>query len=111
VWRDRGFVLLDGGVVGRSDDMLIVRGVNVFPGSVEQIVRGFAEVEEFRMIAYKREEMEQLTIEIEDRLDQPARVADELRVRLGLKVDVRCVPLGSLPRFEGKGRRLIDNRQ
>ncbi|HVX13629.1 MAG TPA: AMP-binding protein [Pirellulales bacterium] len=111
VWRDRGFVLLDGGVVGRADDMLIVRGVNVFPGSVEQIVHGFPEVEEFRLIAYKREEMEQLTIEIEDRLEQPARVADELHVRLGLKVDVQCVPLGSLPRFEGKARRLVDNRQ
>jgi phenylacetate-CoA ligase len=38
-------------------------------------------------------------------------VARELHVRLGLKVEVRCVPLGSLPRFEGKGKRFIDQRE
>ena len=51
-----------------------------------------------------------LSLEIEDRLGDPARVAEELLLRLGLKVEVTNVPLGSLPRFEGKGRRLIDRR-
>ena len=109
-WADNRFVLLAGGVLGRADDMLIVRGVNVFPSSVEQIVRSFPEVEEFRLTAYRIEEMDQLAIEIEDRLEQPARVADELRLRLGLKVEVKCVPPGTLPRPEGKANRFIDKR-
>ncbi|MCO6453829.1 MAG: phenylacetate--CoA ligase family protein [Pirellulaceae bacterium] len=112
-WNTDGtnrFVLLEGGVLGRVDDMLIIRGVNVFPGSVEQILRGFPEVVEYRMRASKQHEMDSLLVEIEDRLEAPERVARELRLRLGLRVDVRCVPLGSLPRFEGKGKRFVDER-
>src|SRR5439155_4383409 len=99
------FVRLDGGVLGRTDDMLIVRGVNVFPSSIEQIVRSFPEVVEFRAIISRETQLDQITIEIEDRLEQPERVAQELQLRLGLSVDVRTAPLGSLPRYEGKGRR------
>jgi phenylacetate-CoA ligase len=105
------FVLLEGGVLGRADDMLIIRGVNIFPSSVEQILHSFPEVAEFRLTATRVAEMDQLLVEIEDRLHEPNRVAEELRLRLGLKVEVRCVDLGSLPRFEGKGRRFVDRRQ
>lgn len=106
----RRFVFLEGGVLGRTDDMLIIRGVNVFPSAIEQILRSFPEVAEYRLTATKEKQMDQLAIEIEDRLDQPRRVAEEVRLRLGLRVSVASVPLGSLPRFEGKGRRLIDRR-
>jgi phenylacetate-CoA ligase len=105
------FVLLEGGVLGRADDMLIVRGVNIFPSSLEQILRSFPEVVEFRTTCRKNGALDVLMIEIEDRLESPERVAREMQLRLGLKVEVRCVPLGSLPRFEGKGRRFIDLRQ
>ena len=54
--------------------------------------------------------LDALVIEIEDRLGDPSRVARELQLRLGLKTDVRSVPLGSLPRFEGKGKRFFDQR-
>ncbi|HEX4130217.1 MAG TPA: AMP-binding protein [Pirellulales bacterium] len=104
------FVLLPGGILGRSDDMLIIRGVNIYPSAIEQILRSFPEVLEYRMIASRAGEMDQLTIEVEDRLDQPQRIAEELQIRLGLKVDVICVPLTSLPRFDGKGRRFVDRR-
>jgi phenylacetate-CoA ligase len=104
------FVLLEGGVLGRTDDMLIIRGVNIFPSAVEEILRGFPEVVEFRLVARRQANRDSLVVEIEDRLGQPKRVAEELRVRLGLKVEVRCVPLLSLPRFEGKGKRLLDER-
>lgn len=104
------FTLLEGGVLGRADDMLIVRGVNIFPSSIEQILRAFPEVVEYRVTAYKQGTLDALLIEIEDRLGHPERVARELLLRLGLKVDVRCVPLGSLPRFEGKGKRFHDQR-
>jgi phenylacetate-CoA ligase len=105
------FVMLEGGVLGRTDDMLIVRGVNVFPSSVEQILRAFPEVVEYRVTIHRQNSMDLLAVEVEDRLQQPDRVARELLIRLGLKVDVRCVPLGSLPRFEGKGKRFIDQRE
>jgi phenylacetate-CoA ligase len=89
----------------------VVRGVNIFPSSIEQILRSFPEVVEYRMVLSKQVEMDQLLVEIEDRLEAPLRVAAELHLRLGLKVQVSCVPLGSLPRFEGKGRRLVDERR
>jgi phenylacetate-CoA ligase len=104
------FVLLEGGILGRADDMLIVRGVNIFPSSVEQILRAFPEVVEFRVAITKQGNLDALSVEIEDRLSDAERVARELQLRLGLKVDVHCVPLGSLPRYEGKGKRFHDQR-
>jgi phenylacetate-CoA ligase len=106
----RRFVFLAGGVLGRTDDMMIIRGVNIFPSAIEQILRSFPELAEYRITVRTEKQMDELAIEIEDRLDQPARVAEELRLRLGLRVSVTCVPLGSLPRFEAKGRRFIDTR-
>ena len=112
-WNDSQpcqFVLLDGGVLGRSDDMMIVRGVNIFPSSIEQILRSFPEIIEYRMTAFKNGQMDQLKIEIEDRLNQPDRVANELSVRLALRVEIQCVPIGTLPRFDLKGKRFVDLR-
>ena len=113
VWQhdlENRFVLLDGGIVGRTDDMLTVRGVNVFPTALEQIIRSFPEVQEYQAIVCKIEAMDQITISVEDRLGRPERIAEEVQLRLGLKVEVHCVALGSLPRFEGKGSRLVDQR-
>jgi phenylacetate-CoA ligase len=104
------FVFFEGGVLGRVDDMMVIRGVNVFPGSVDQILRSFPEVVEYRITVYKNGEMDAMRVELEDRLNHPARVEKELKLRLGLKVDVECVPLGALPRFEGKGKRFVDLR-
>ena len=104
------FVLLEGGVLGRTDDMMIIRGVNVFPTSVESILREFPEIAEYRLTAYKDSSMDQLKIEIEDELNDPQRVKKRLEMRLGFRVDVECVDAGSLPRFEAKGKRFIDNR-
>jgi phenylacetate-CoA ligase len=113
-WNAAGdcrFVLLEGGVLGRADDMLIIRGVNVFPSSVEQILRSFPEVVEFRITARRHGAMDTLAIEVEDRLHEPQRIEREFQLRLGLKIDLTLVPLGSLPRFEGKGQRFVDERQ
>ncbi|HND51073.1 MAG TPA: phenylacetate--CoA ligase family protein, partial [Pirellulaceae bacterium] len=109
--EDCRFTFLDGGVLGRADDMLIIRGVNIFPQSIEAILREFPEIAEYRMTAFKEGAMDALEVEIEDGLNDPARVARELELRLGLKIEVRCVPPSTLPRFEGKGRRLKDQRR
>jgi len=104
------WVRLLGGIVGRADDMLVVRGVNVFPGAVDGVVRGFPEVAEYRLTVARRQSLDELDLEIEDRSGDPDRVAREFQIRLGLRVNVTVVPAGSLPRFEGKGRRVIDTR-
>ena len=109
--RDCRFVFLEGGVLSRADDMMIIRGVNIFPSSIEQILRSFPEVVEYRLTAIKSGAMDSIVVEIEDRLDRPERVATELQLRLGLKIQVDGVPLGSLPRFEAKGKRFIDQRK
>jgi phenylacetate-CoA ligase len=112
--RDRSganrFIFLEGGVLSRVDDMMVIRGVNVFPSSVEQILRSFSEIAEYRLLVSRLEALDVLTVEIEDRLNRPERVARELLLRLGLQIEVRSVPLDSLPRFEGKGRRFVDQR-
>ncbi len=107
---ERGFVHLEGGVLGRVDDMMIVRGVNVFPSAIEHILRGFPEVAEFRLTVRKAGTMDALEIEVEDSTDQPERIADALRAQLGLTVHVQNVASGSLPRFEAKAARFVDLR-
>jgi phenylacetate-CoA ligase len=108
---DNHFVHLPGGVLGRVDDMMIVRGVNIFPSAVEEILHEFPEIVEYRLTVIKQGEMDALALEIEDTLGEPQRIARQLQLRLGLQIDVRTVPAGTLPRFELKGQRFIDQRK
>lgn len=113
-WNTPGpnrFALLEGGLLGRADDMMVVRGVNIFPSSIEQIMHSFPEVVEYRLTVRKQGEMDALVVEVEDHMQQPDRIAEELHLRLGLKVDVRLAPAMSLPRYEGKGKRFVDERE
>ena len=98
-WPERGpnrFVLLEGGVLGRADDMMIIRGVNIYPSAIEQILHGFPEVVEYRMTVRKRGELDELVIDVEDHMMRPERIAEELQLKLGLKVEVYAVPSMSL---------------
>jgi phenylacetate-CoA ligase len=103
---------LEGGILARRDDMVIVRGVNVYPSAVEEILRSFA-IAEFRVETYTERALTEMRIEIEPEITQetPSRLADHvaaaLRNALGFRVPVSCVPHGSLPRFEGKSKRWI----
>ena len=113
-WRGSGgnrFVLLEGGVLARADQMMIIRGVNIFPSAVEEILRSFPEVVEYRLTARKRGAMDELLVEVEDQRSAPERIAEAMSLRLGLKIEVALAPPASLPRFEGKGRRFIDERR
>lgn len=105
-----GFVRLPGGVVGRADDMIVVRGVNVFPSSIEEVLRGLYGIQEWRVTVERRSEMDELSVEVEAPGGDPRRVAEALQQRLGLRVGVRLAEPGSLPRSEHKSRRLIDRR-
>lgn len=106
----RTFGRFAGGIIGRADDMVIVRGVNVFPSAVENLIRRFEEVDEFRVVVTKRKEMAELEVEIElvNGVDGEAvrrEVKRAFQTTLGLRPMVKVVPRESLPRFELKARR------
>ena len=65
---------------------------------------------EYRLTAKKQGTMDSLSIEVEDQLQQPERIALELQRSMSLQVEVHLAPANSLPRFEGKGKRFIDQR-
>src|SRR3990170_4041256 len=92
----RGFRRLEGGVMGRIDDVIIVRGVNVFPSAVEDVVRRFLEVGEFAVTIYREHELDEMEIRVEVMQGEPdavaAAVAKEVRNGLGLRVRVKPVP-------------------
>jgi len=109
-YPDSGYLFLAGGVLGRTDDMMIIRGVNVYPSSIEQIIREFPEIDEYRLTAFRSGEMDQLKIEIESSKDLEDKLTQQLQIRLGLRVEVEAVAGDTLPRFEAKGRRFVDRR-
>jgi phenylacetate-CoA ligase len=104
----RTFARLEGGILGRLDDMLIVRGVNVFPSSIEAIVRRFP-VEEFQIEVFRDGELDEvrLLVEVDGGDDGARRVQEALRTGIGLRLEVAPVAAGTLPRFELKARRVV----
>lgn len=111
----RTFARMEGGIIGRIDQMLIVRGVNIFPSAIEAIVRSYPEVQEFAVIIDRVEEMDELEIQVEAASANPQSIADTIARdashRLGLRVDVKLATPESLPRFELKARRITDRRK
>ena len=104
----RTFRRLEGGILGRLDDMLIVRGVNVFPSAIEGIVRRYPAIEEFRLEVFRESELTELRLLVEARDSAVARLVHEaLRADLGIRVDVVPVVVGSLPRWDLKARRVV----
>jgi phenylacetate-CoA ligase len=104
----RTFGRLEGGILGRLDDMLIVRGVNVFPSAIEAIVRRFP-VEEFRIEVFRKGELDEVRVllEVDGGVAGARRVQEALRAGLGIRLEVEHVAAGSLPRFELKARRVV----
>jgi phenylacetate-CoA ligase len=114
----RTFDLYEGGIRGRVDDMKLIRGTNVYPRAVEAIVREHPEIDEFQIHLFtaegRRDEIE-ILVEIPD----PNADADAIVARMAqgladsheaLRFGVRVVENGTLPRFELKAKRLVDDR-
>ena len=106
----RSYARFEGGVLGRADDMVVVRGINVFPSAVENLVRQCESVEEFRITVTTEREMGNLAIELElskNANPESARktVDQEIQNELSLRPEITLVPSGSLPRFEMKAKR------
>lgn len=102
-----------GGILGRTDDMVLVRGVNVYPAAVEAILRGFEEVSEYRVRLCTEESLVEMRVDVEpDRACRDAerlarQVEAALREAFLLRVPVRAVKPGTLPRFEMKAARWV----
>ena len=108
----RTSLVLKGGVLGRVDDMVVVRGVNVFPSAVEGIVRQFPEVEEFRVDVVETEGLAELKVTVEPSTAELSRrlkegVIESIRDNLHIRPVVEVVAPGTLPRFELKARRFF----
>lgn len=105
-------------ISGRSDDMLVIRGVNLYPAEVERVLLAFPEVgPEYRLVVERPGAMDSLTLEAElANPDGPAPeglaavVAQRIKEELGVSSTVRLCPPGTLPRAEGKARRVLDLR-
>jgi phenylacetate-CoA ligase len=98
-----------GGVLARADGMLVVRGVNVFPSAIENIIREFNSIDEFEVEVGSEREMQELVIRVEVRDPGGQQTCDalasQIHRRLALRPRVEAVAHGSLPRYELKSRR------
>lgn len=104
-----GRLVLDGGVLSRVDDMVVVRGVNVYPSAVEAIVRQFEDVIEFMVEQRKVDAMDEIELLIEISSEASAnlirRLETKLRDTFSMRIPVRLADTNSLPRFEFKAKR------
>jgi phenylacetate-CoA ligase len=109
-------------ITGRSDDMLVIRGINVFPSQIEHVLLGIPEVgKQFMVYVDRVNHLDEMTIDVEMNKDSfhgeladlakiQKKVVKELRDALELRTTVKLVEPGSLPRFELKAKRVIDRR-
>ena len=110
-------------ISGRTDDMLVVRGVNVFPSQIESVIGEMPFLSPFYRITLENENyMDSMMVEVElneDSLTEDmvqlnrmtAQLATRMKEILNIKADVRLVLPGTLERFEGKGKHVVDNRK
>jgi phenylacetate-CoA ligase len=104
----RTFLRLENGILGRLDDMLIVRGVNVFPSAIEAVVRRFRAIEEFQIEIFRDGELDEVRVLIEAGDATLTRAVQEaFRAEMGLRLDVCAVAPRTLPRHELKARRVV----
>src|SRR3990172_3875863 len=109
----RTFLRFMGGIQGRADDMIILRGVNVFPSALEGVIREFREVDEYRIEVRRQKEMDELFISLE--IDKDGKtcetvrreIFDEIKRKFNVRSEISVVSAGSLPRFELKARRFF----
>ena len=110
-------------VLGRSDDMLIIKGVNVFPSQIEAVLFDIEGTEpHYQIIVDRKGAMDEATVLVEaaesiffDQMrrqrEMVERIEKRLAQELGISVQVKLVEKKRLERFEGKAKRVVDNRK
>jgi phenylacetate-CoA ligase len=103
------YMKLAGGIRGRVDDMFTVRGVNLYPSQLEDIVRRHKQVTEFAIERRRVRQMDEvaLLVEIEGSDTSTERLEADLRQALGVRLECRVIPVGTLPRSELKAKRIL----
>lgn len=105
----RGRLILDGGILSRLDDMVVVRGVNIYPSAIDAVVRQFPEVIEFMVEQRKVDAMDEieLLVEVDGNVARPLlkKIESKLRDTFSLRIPVRLAEPESLPRHEFKAKR------
>jgi phenylacetate-CoA ligase len=98
-----------GGILGRKDDMTVIRGVNIFPSAVEEIVRAQGNINEYRVEVSTKNDLAEMNVIIESDDGEAARqdLAHRLQRGLFLRVPVKLAASGSLPRYEMKAKRWV----
>jgi phenylacetate-CoA ligase len=115
----RTFRIIDGGVVGRADDITKVKGVLLAPTAIEEVVRSFSELsDEYEVVVSKKGDIDDILLKIEIKPEFLGekdaillRLKDQLRVRTNLGYKMEVHPYGSLPRYEVKAKRFKDLRK
>lgn len=110
--------IYEGGILGRTDDMKVIRGTNVYPRAVEAIVREFAEIDEFQIVLTRAEGKDEITVQVEPKpgFDEvwpglETQLGKDLSdAHEGLRFNLQRMGEGELPRFELKAKRLQDQR-
>lgn len=102
------FLKFVGGIRGRVDDMFTVRGVNLYPSQIEDIVRRYPDIVEFVIERGVERRMDEVTLVVETRIDgfSTDRLEADLRRALGVRLGCRVVPRGMLPQSELKAKRI-----
>ncbi len=107
----RSWMRLNGGIRGRVDDMIVLRGNNFYPSALQTVLHRFPEVAEYRIEVDQSAALAALRIEVElqphSAPEVVGRIDEALREELLFRAEVRAVPPGSLPRFEMKAQRLV----
>ena len=106
-------------IKGRSDDMLIIRGTNLFPGQIEDVIMKDEHVSENWLMIIEKNDMDEVIIKIESREklneNEAKKIANDiekkLRIATTLRMNVEILPPDSLPKHEGKVKRVIDKRK
>jgi phenylacetate-CoA ligase len=102
-------LFLEGGVLGRVDDMAVVRGVNLYPSAIENVIRRFPEVAEFQVEQRNVDAMDEVMVIVELQPDAhesvTGRIEERFQDTFALRIPVKLSPQGSLPRFDFKARR------
>jgi phenylacetate-CoA ligase len=96
---------LEGGIIGRTDDMVVVKGVNIFPTAIEEIVRSCGGISEYQVEVDKTGTLPEIRLKVEAEGEDALRLGRKLETALGMRVPVIVVERGTLPRFEMKAKR------
>lgn len=96
---------LHGGVLSRTDDMVVIRGINIHPSSIDAIVRAFPEIGEYQVEIDQRTALAELRLTVEAPADAASALAQKLRSTFSLRIPVTAAAPGTLPTFEVKAKR------